>query len=110
MTNGNNTIETKLAQQNVWERRFQTFVGVILLTLMLWLFDTVSKQTVEIAVQATNVGNLTKRFDMMASLFVTNPYMSTNAVRDRDARDREIETLKQEMESLRLFVRGRGPG
>lgn len=86
--------------RSMWERHFQTFVGLVMMGLGAWLFDTVSNQTVIIAVQTEKIVSLTKRFVIMEKL-LNDRYTASDAERDFKLRDREIDRLKLDIIDLK---------
>ena len=85
--------------RNVWERHFQTFVGIAMMALGAWLFSTVSNQTVTIAVQTQMIEALTARFDTMEAL-LANSYTASDAAKDFALRDSQISRIKLDILDL----------
>jgi hypothetical protein len=95
-----NTEASAQSGRSMWERHFQTFVGLVMMGLGAWLFDTVSNQTVIIAVQTEKIVTLTNRFVIMEKL-LNNRYTASDAERDFELRDREINRLKLDIIDLK---------
>ena len=86
----------------VWERHFQTFVGLAMLALGTWLIDSTLKQNVALAVQTERIKALTLRIDRLAILS-SGLYTSNDAERDFALRDAVMVRIR---ERIRILERG----
>ncbi len=88
------------------ERHFQTFVGVVMVALLFWIFNSVQDLTVKVAVQNLNIQILSKTIEKL-SVDTDDRYRSTEAKRDFYIRDAEINDIKKRITNLerRGYVR-----
>ena len=89
-----------------FERHFQTFVGVVVVGLLFWIFDSVQDLSVKVAVQNLNIQILSKSIEKMI-LEDANDYRADDARRDFSVVNREISDIKKRITLLekRGYVR-----
>ena len=82
-----------------FERHFQTFIGMLVIGACAWLFNSVQNQTVAIAVQTTQIQELTKQIDALR-VVQADRYTARNATRDFAVRDAQINSLTLRVKRL----------
>ena len=85
--------------RSIWERHFQTFIGMAILAVGVWVVDTTQDQTVALAVQTEKIRVLTLRIDRLAALAVDR-YTANDADRDFEAVNTALDRLRARMDRI----------
>ena len=92
-------VQTSHPPRSIWERHFQTFVGVTILALGTWLIDTTQTHTIALAVQTERIQTLTIRINSF-TMATTDRYTSMDASRDFARRDAELKRIYRRLIAL----------